>query len=38
MKKIWLGEYQEGVPAEIDINEYSSVREIFERACAEFSE
>ncbi len=38
MKKIWLGEYQEGVPAEIDINEYSSVREIFERACAEFSD
>ncbi len=36
MKKIWLGEYQEGVPAEIDINEYSSVREIFERSCAEF--
>ncbi len=38
MEKIWLGEYQEGVPAEVDVNEYSSVREIFERACAEFND
>ena len=38
MEKIWLKEYQEGVPAEIDIDEYSSIKEMFERSCAEFGD
>ncbi len=31
MEKIWLKAYPKGVPAEIDVNEYASVRDVFER-------
>jgi long-chain acyl-CoA synthetase len=34
--RIWLEHYPRGVPAEIDINEYASVREVFEEACRKF--
>jgi len=34
--KIWLKQYPKGVPAEIDINEYSSVRDIFEESVGKF--
>ena len=34
--KIWLKEYPKGVPAEIDVNEYASVREVFEEVCGKF--
>ena len=30
--KIWLKHYPKGVPAEIDVNEYASVREVFEES------
>ena len=36
MDRIWLEHYPRGVPAEIDISEYASVREIFEEACRKF--
>ena len=36
MEKIWLKSYPPGVPAEIDINEYASLREVLEEACAKF--
>ena len=32
MEKIWLKHYPKGVPAEIDINEYASVRDVFEES------
>ena len=30
MDKIWLKHYPKGVPAEIDVNEYASVRDVFD--------
>ena len=36
MDKIWLNEYPQGIPAEVDINEYSSLRDIFEKSCRKF--
>jgi len=36
LEKIWLKQYPKGVPAEIDINEYSSVRDIFEESVGKF--
>ena len=35
-EKPWLKEYAEGVPAEIDVNEFSSVVDILERSCENF--
>ena len=37
MEKIWLASYPPGVPAEIDVNEYASVREVFEESCGKFA-
>ncbi len=37
MDKPWLNSYQEGVPAEIDINEHPSVVDIFSKACKEYA-
>ena len=36
MEKIWLKSYPVGVPAEIDINEYQSVAQVFEEAVTKF--
>ncbi|WP_133140383.1 AMP-binding protein [Legionella genomosp. 1] len=33
MEKVWLKNYQKGVPAEIDINEYRSLAQLFDEAC-----
>ncbi len=38
MEKIWLAHYPPGVPAEIDVNQYASVRDVFEEAVAKFSD
>ena len=38
MEKIWLKEYPEGIPAEVNIHEYSSLRDIFEKSCRKFSD
>ena len=37
MEKIWLKAYPKGVPAEIDVNVYASVREIFEESVAKYA-
>jgi long-chain acyl-CoA synthetase len=36
MERIWLKSYPSGVPAEIDVNTYASVRDVFEESCAKF--
>ena len=36
MEKIWLKSYPAGIPAEIDVNEYASLREVLEESCAKF--
>ncbi len=36
MEKIWLKSYPPGVPPEIDISTYASVRDVFEESCAKF--
>lgn len=38
MDKPWLNSYQEGVPAEIDVNEHASVAEIFSDACTKYAD
>ncbi len=38
MEKIWLKEYPKGIPAEIDIHQYSSLRDIVEKSCGRFRE
>jgi long-chain acyl-CoA synthetase len=37
VEKIWLKHYPKGVPAEIDVNEYGSVRDVFEESVARFA-
>ncbi|GAB3242034.1 acyl-CoA synthetase family protein [Chitinimonas naiadis] len=36
MEKIWLKQYQTGVPAEIDVNEFQSAGEVFEKSAQKF--
>ena len=36
MDKVWLKSYPAGVPAEIDVNQYASVREVLEESCAKY--
>ncbi|MEE8118148.1 MAG: AMP-binding protein, partial [Gammaproteobacteria bacterium] len=36
MEKIWLAEYPEGVPAEVDVNQFASVKALFEISCDKF--
>ncbi len=36
MEKIWIKHYPKGVPAEIDINEYASVRDLFEESVGKY--
>jgi len=38
MQKIWLKEYPPGVPADIDLNEFTSLKDIFEKSCQQFSD
>jgi long-chain acyl-CoA synthetase len=33
MERVWLAQYPPGVPAEIDVGEYESVREVVEESC-----
>jgi long-chain acyl-CoA synthetase len=37
VERIWLKSYPRGVPAEIDIDTYASVRDVFEDSCARFA-
>jgi long-chain acyl-CoA synthetase len=35
--RIWLKHYPKGIPADIDVNEYASVRDVFEESCAKYA-
>jgi len=37
VEKIWLKQYPKGVPAEIDVNEYASLRDVFDESVAKFA-
>ncbi len=36
MEKIWLSSYQAGVPAEIDLNEFRSIGDLFEKSVKKY--
>ncbi len=38
MDKVWLKHYPKGVPAKIDLNQFASLNDIFERACKRYRE
>ena len=38
MDKIWLKHYPKGVPAEIDVNDYASIREVFTESVGRFAD
>ncbi|HET6656158.1 MAG TPA: AMP-binding protein [Gammaproteobacteria bacterium] len=38
MDKIWLKNYPDGVPAEIDLTEFDSLQQVLERSCAKFGD
>jgi long-chain acyl-CoA synthetase len=37
VNRIWLQQYPEGVPPDVDVKAYTSLKEIFERSCARFA-
>ena len=37
MNRIWLEQYPKGVPAVIDINEYASLRDVFDESVAKYA-
>ena len=38
MNKTWLKQYPEGIPAEVDIDKYASLKAILEQSCTRFGE
>ncbi|MFU2489828.1 long-chain-fatty-acid--CoA ligase [Thauera sp. WH-1] len=38
MEKVWLKSYPEGVPAEIDVGQFRSLGDLFERSVAQYAE
>lgn len=38
MNKPWLAHYPKGVPAEVDLSEFASILEIFEKSCQLYAE
>jgi long-chain acyl-CoA synthetase len=38
MSKLWLNHYPEGIPAEVDVRAYTSLKDIFETSCRRFAE
>lgn len=38
VEKIWLKEYPVGVPTEIDLNEFASLKDILEKSCQRFAD
>lgn len=38
MEKIWLKSYPKGVPAEIDVNQFRSLKEIIEISCKKYAD
>jgi long-chain acyl-CoA synthetase len=37
VEKIWLKEYPPGVPAEIDVDAYASLKDVIEQSCARYA-
>jgi long-chain acyl-CoA synthetase len=37
VERIWLKHYPKGVPADIDVNTYASIRDVFEDSCAKYA-
>ncbi|CAG1013136.1 partial Long-chain-fatty-acid--CoA ligase, partial [Burkholderiaceae bacterium] len=38
MNKPWLAQYPAGVPAEIDINQFASLKDMLASGCARFAD
>ena len=38
MEEIWLKEYPSGVPAEVDLTEFASLKDILEKSCQRFAD
>ncbi len=38
MDRIWLKHYPEGIPADVDVDAYASVKDIVEQSCARFAD
>ena len=38
VEKIWLKEYPSGVPAEVDLTEFASLKDILEKSCQRFAD
>jgi long-chain acyl-CoA synthetase len=38
VEKFWLKQYPPGTPADINLNDYASLKQLIESSCAEFSE
>jgi long-chain acyl-CoA synthetase len=36
MEKIWLKSYPEGIPADVDLTQYSSLKDILEKSCERY--
>ena len=37
LKRIWLQQYPQGIPPDVDVKAYSSLKEIFETSCGRFA-
>ena len=37
LNRIWLAQYPEGVPPDVDVKAYASLKAIFETSCARFA-
>jgi long-chain acyl-CoA synthetase len=38
MDKRWLAKYPQGIPAEVDVHSFTSLRDVFERSCRRFAD
>jgi long-chain acyl-CoA synthetase len=38
VNRFWLQQYPDGVPADVDVNQYSSLIELFEESFARFAD
>lgn len=38
MERVWLSHYPPGTPAEVDVHEFTSLKEVLERSCQRFGE
>ena len=37
LNRIWLAQYPEGIPPDVEVTAYASLKEIFEKSCARFA-